>query len=615
MQNVLPSFRSPGRPLVQPLERRVMLATTPISDEEIWYTGGPTSGSPPVAHADWTPAPSSPDANWQGSYGQDYGTTVTLAPNLGAIVPPYTHVEAAWSHLPHETPPPIGHLRFSQLGDNGPNLSGNYGTEIHLGDVLLHSSSYTLTEIPDTSIHHRTFEVTSRSVVRMAEFTYGTRGWHWDGSDYEWVDTVVTLPRGMAGNSFDISVRSYQPAAITPPGTRYTLHHLGVSVLTPEVSVSAHDSYALEEGDDDVIEFRFSRSGTPISQPLTVNFGLSGDATPNWDYYVEGADTSPGGGGADAMSFGGGVGGSGGGVGQPGGGVDHYGRGKVTIPAGSSFADITVVPIDDVEIEPTEDVIAMVEPGANYFAPATAPAPRTAGLGTHDALIVLVSGHTQNGGNDNDPNTSASQPSADAGIRGLQPSLTAAGLGEVRMYSEDPGNHGDEAPLNTAFCGNNGPQEDHIISEILAVALRRNLRQEPLRLVMIGYSHGGGLVHDISARLRTEAHGGDNANVTFAYSLIFTAYIDALRQPKMFPLSPFAGEARRPELSAHHVNFYQSKGGPDYHGVATDVLNPGYQEDMDAGAANASVIKHSEIDDSPYVHAQLLNRLKQVAGV
>ena len=112
-----------------------------------------------------------------------------------------------------------------------------------------------------------------------------------------------------------------------------------------------------------------------------------------------------------------------------------------------------------------------------------------------DALVVLISGHTQNGGNDNDKDpdntTSPLQPSLGAGIRKLEPLLEAAKFKNRKLFSEDPGNASD-APwpeaLNPTHCGDNLVYIVTVIKNEIRIAKEKGAI---LKLVLIGYSHGG----------------------------------------------------------------------------------------------------------------------------
>ena len=94
----------------------------------------------------------------------------------------------------------------------------------------------------------------------------------------------------------------------------------------PTVSISAHDSTALESGND-VGVFRFSRNGAMISD-LDVYFSITGSATINDDYN---AVVSP-----------------------------------VRILSGQSYRDLTITPNDDLEVEGDETVILSLAEDITY---------------------------------------------------------------------------------------------------------------------------------------------------------------------------------------------------------------------------------------------------------
>ncbi|VGO16234.1 Chitodextrinase [Pontiella desulfatans] len=111
---------------------------------------------------------------------------------------------------------------------------------------------------------------------------------------------------------------------------------VSVSIPSTSVTITAEDPTALERGVYPGT-FRISRTGS-IAADLTVNLTYSGNAT-SWDDYEPLPDT-------------------------------------VTIPAGSTFVDLDVDPVNDPvdELDKSEDVIATVAGGAGYTvgSPATA---------------------------------------------------------------------------------------------------------------------------------------------------------------------------------------------------------------------------------------------------
>jgi len=125
-------------------------------------------------------------------------------------------------------------------------------------------------------------------------------------------------------------------------------------------------------------------------------------------------------------------------------------------------------------------------------------------------------------------------------------------------------------------------------NEILNAVSNRCVEQ----IALIGYSHGGGTVYDISEEL---------SNSSLNYTLRCTAYIDAIKQP----FTSFFSEDRRPENSLFHVNYFQ--GGIIPHGVLTSPSNSCYQVNLDSNGNNES---HLTIDDNLGVQVGIINKLK-----
>ncbi len=96
-----------------------------------------------------------------------------------------------------------------------------------------------------------------------------------------------------------------------------------------EVNLTASDTRAAEDGGDQMLVFTVSRRGA-TGAPLTVNYTVTGTAASGIDYTAL--------------------------------------PGSVTIPAGSSSAQITVSVLADSELEPEETVIITLAPGTGYSA-------------------------------------------------------------------------------------------------------------------------------------------------------------------------------------------------------------------------------------------------------
>ncbi len=191
---------------------------------------------------------------------------------------------------------------------------------------------------PDTG----TFTV-SRTGATTAALTvnYTVGGTATSGSDYTALSGSVTLDIGFASAPLtltpvdDTAVESSETVVVTLAAS--ALYNIGspssatVTIVDndvdlPTVSISATDPNASETGPDSGT-FTITHSGS-ASAALTVSYTVSGTATNGSDY--------------TALS------------------------GAVTIPAGSSFAAIAVVPLDDSLTEPAETVIATLSPGSAY---------------------------------------------------------------------------------------------------------------------------------------------------------------------------------------------------------------------------------------------------------
>lgn len=167
-------------------------------------------------------------------------------------------------------------------------------------------------------------------------------------------------------------------------------------------------------------------------------------------------------------------------------------------------------------------------------------------------LVILISGHTQNGGNDNNGNTGDNDPEIDCSIRFLSDKLKKDGFNNRLEFSEDPGNTKDFA-FNATDAGHCGATYTTIMDAIRKQFAPSN-RNKPEAVALIGYSHGGGLAYLVAKRMQTE-----NLGVPVA----FTCYLDAIKNPiepypgdfgPAFPL----GEDRLPPATTYHINYYQA---------------------------------------------------------
>jgi len=103
------------------------------------------------------------------------------------------------------------------------------------------------------------------------------------------------------------------------------------------------------------------------------------------------------------------------------------------------------------------------------------------------------------------------------------------------------------------------------------------------RVALIGYSHGGGEVYDLSAAMSNSQWAGF---FTSPYSVIFPSYIDAIGQPLLGSVN------LRPVGSVYHVNQYQQNSL-----ILQGDSNNG-NVDVDRSILG---LTHTSIDDSPAV--------------
>jgi uncharacterized delta-60 repeat protein len=207
---------------------------------------------------------------------------------------------------------------------------------------------------------------------------------------------------------------------------------------------------------------------------------------------------------------------------------------------------------------------------AQPAAPGTpAPKPDRVRIEATETLVVLISGHTQNGSNDEDPNTKPEDPSQGSGMRKLEQALRhpQVKLTNVKLWSEDPGNKGPLAFSNVQLCGGGAPDEGEILgghakviyNDIVKYITDANNHGKLPNIALVGYSHGGGLVFLIASLLADKWLN----DVQFDYHLTFTGYIDAIKHPNgIDPFSEENGlltpETRIPPRTEYHVNYCQT---------------------------------------------------------
>jgi hypothetical protein len=125
--------------------------------------------------------------------------------------------------------------------------------------------------------------------------------------------------------------------------------------------------------------------------------------------------------------------------------------------------------------------------------------------------------------------------------------------------------------------------------EVASAVLNRNVDN----IAIMGYSWGGGATYELAAGLKA-----NSALAAAGYQLQFTAYIDAIRHYSL------TAETRLPPGAKYLQNYYQRR----------DFLLKG---NAASGANNVNVtstawgasLSHTTIDDSPTLHADLINAL------
>ena len=193
-----------------------------------------------------------------------------------------------------------------------------------------------------------TFTFTRTGTTAAAlNLTVAWTGTATNGTDYTTLPTTVTIPANSASTTVTVSpvndsaaeVPETIIATISANNTVYLRNSAATTSTvtltdddTPQVTVSAPDSSASENGPDSGVFF-ITRSG-PTTSALKVYYGISGSALHGTDY---------------AML-----------------------NGEVTIPAGSSSAPVVILPVDDDIAETSENVVLAVTTFDNAYSVGTA---------------------------------------------------------------------------------------------------------------------------------------------------------------------------------------------------------------------------------------------------
>jgi len=189
---------------------------------------------------------------------------------------------------------------------------------------------------PGTFAISRTGSTTAALTVN-----YTTSGTAQNGTDYQTLPGSVTIPAGATSANIsitpidDTAVEGNETAVLTlAANSAYTVGSPSSAIVTitdndqpplPVVSITATDANASESGDTGT--FAISRTGSTTAA-LTVNYTTSGTAQNGTDY-----QTLPG---------------------------------SVTIPAGSTSANISLTPIDDTTVENNETAVLTLSANSAY---------------------------------------------------------------------------------------------------------------------------------------------------------------------------------------------------------------------------------------------------------
>lgn len=560
------------RPAIRTLERRLLLTETSLSVED-W--GGYHNGT-----VEWTPAPLPPsDTPPLISGNQPLGERTTLAPNMGNAVPPFTHLWADWSTLPIAGS--VGHNGLVEGGtiDRPRNhvLPGTYTARAELGSTTVFLQQYTLALTGQPDPYTDRFAVSG--VIDHDPFN--AYGYANGGTTHPEDQRVRVQVPYTAVDGVELSVTVNYPSST--PNDRWTLYYLAVTAFTPDVRVEtnlaarslletrdAKEDYPLVNNKRDLPAFVVKRSGTPVDVGLTVNLAVKGGSITDGVDIVRvtdppiAVDPGGGGGGQEMGMMGGPTGG--GGVGGPGSNEPKTLPTSVYIPPGAHSVEIPFLPVDDPIIEAKEwlDYAVAEKVGPRYFAEldwlgtaSTAddePVRAKIDNADDEDLVVLISGRSQSGDDDENDTTATNYASERAGVRELIPLLTARGFKreEIVALASDgdtegnPANYGDES--REFILG-------IIRSRLLNIVAGTRPGQVPrtLDIGMHGYSWGGGMLFHVSERL-FDIVNGNYAFQPRNFNIQVTSYVDGVRHG-VWNLG--SEETRRPTSTQFHYNYYQ----------------------------------------------------------
>ncbi len=198
-----------------------------------------------------------------------------------------------------------------------------------------------------------------------------------------------------------------------------------------------------------------------------------------------------------------------------------------------------------------------------------------------DSLVIVIGGRKQY------PADPINDPSH--GIFRLAIDLYRREGYDVRMYQEK-----DDVKGNAA--------KGAAIKEIRNAVNDRGVQN----IAMIGYSQGGGSVYDLSDRISREV-GGAESQFNNEFSLVFTAYVDAVTDNDTPGDLTFIPERRRPVSTEFHINQYQTLRISDpltaLHGAPSRA-----NREIDRTPLG---VNHVTIDDHPTVLGEIKDELRR----
>ena len=236
------------------------------------------------------------------------------------------------------------------------NLTSNDGT------VTVVANDASAAEPSSTGQFRFTRAGTPLAALPALTVSYTVSGTAAPGTDYAALSGSVTIPAGVASQVVTVTpiddpdVEPSETIIVTlAPGAGYVIGSPSTATVNltsndGTVTVVANDASAAEPSSTG--QFRFTRAGTPLAAlpAVTVSYTVSGTATPGTDYA--------------ALS------------------------GSVTIPAGVASQVVTVTPIDDPDVEPSETIIVTLAPGAGYVV--GSPSTATVNLTSDDGVVTVA---------------------------------------------------------------------------------------------------------------------------------------------------------------------------------------------------------------------------------